>query len=150
MVDLYSGEGLDDLDEILFQHGVVESSEMVSYERIGAEFVSVVTQGFLVFFQRAVRVCACDGFHSFEVLAGVFDCLLAGHQLVHVVGEVEHNFAEEHVLERCGCFLGLILGVVAIERFDEIGVCGVEVLVFCVELAGLHVQTCLQQRWCVH
>ena len=84
-------------------------------------------------------MCARDRFHSFEVLAGVFHCLLGGHEVVDVVDEVEHDFAEEHVLESGGGFLRLFLRMVPFERFDEVGECGVEVFIFGVEHSGLHV-----------
>ena len=93
---------------------------------------------------------ARNGFHSFEVFASVLDGLFRGHELIDVVGEVEHDFAEEHVLESCRGFLRLVLSMVAVEGFDEVGECGVEIFVFGMKLAGLHVETCLEEGWSVY
>lgn len=103
---------------------------MIANERVGTELVSVVAEGFLVLFKRAVGVCAGNGFHGFKVLACVFDGLLRGHDLVYVVHEVEHDLAEEHVLECRGGFFGLVLCVVPIQSFDEVGEGCVEIFVF--------------------
>jgi hypothetical protein len=84
----------------------------------------------LVLLQAAVGVCARDGFHRVEVLAGVFERVLRGHERVDVVAEVQHDFAEQHVLQR-GCGLErLVLRCVAFHCFDEVGEGGVEVAVF--------------------
>ena len=87
-----------------------------------------------------------DGFHGFEVLARVFEGLFGGHEVVDVIDEVEHDFAEEHVLQCGGGFGGGFLAVVAFERFDEVGEGGVEVFVFGVEHAALHVEAGLEER----
>ena len=50
MVDFYAREGFDYFDEVLFQHGVIEAAEVVADEGVAPEFVSVVAEGFLVFF----------------------------------------------------------------------------------------------------
>lgn len=140
VVNLHAGKRLNDLDEILLQHGVVQSAQMVANKGVAAEFVAVRRQSALVFFQGAVGVCAGNSLHGLQVLAGVLDRLLGGHELVHVVGEVEHDLAEEHVLQG-GLGLGaLVQTVVPIQRLNEVGECGVEVLVFGVQHAALHVE----------
>ena len=145
MLDLDAAERLDDFDQVLLQHGVVQPPEMIADERVAAELVAVVRERLLVFLQAAIRMGARDGFHGFEVLAGVFDGLLRGHEVVDVVDEVQHDFAEEHVLEGGRGFGRFVLRVVAFERFDEVGKGRVEVLVFGVQHAGLHVEPGLQE-----
>jgi hypothetical protein len=71
--------------------------------------------------------------------------VLGGHQRVDVVAEVQHHFAEQHVLQSRSCFESLVLRCVALHCFDEVGEGGVEVAVLGVQLAGLHVQTGLQE-----
>lgn len=93
---------------------------------------------------------ASDGFHGFKVLACVFDSLLRGHELIDIIGEIEHDFAEEHVLESCGSFLWFVLCVISIQCFDKVGECGIEILLFGVELARLHIKTCLEKRRRIH
>lgn len=146
VVDLDAAEGLDDLDEVLLEHGVVEAAQVVADEGVGAELVAVGGEGALVLLEGAVGVGAGDGLHGLEVLAGVALGLLGGHERVDVVGEVEHDLAEQHVLQGGGGARRGLLGVVAVEGLDEVRVGRVEVLVHGVQHARLHVEVGLQQR----
>ena len=85
-----------------------------------------------------------------------------GEEGGYVCGQVEHDFAEKHVLEGGGGEAGGVGGRggwggggggggggrlrgVAFEGFDEVGEGGVEVLVLGVQHAGLHVEACLEE-----
>lgn len=140
VVDFDARKGFNHLDKVLLQHGVVEAAQVVADKGIAAEFVAVCGECAFVLLERTVAVCAGNGFHSFEVLAGVFDGLLRSHELVDIVNEIEHNLAEKHVLQRSLGFGALVQRVVSIEGFDKVRECGVEVLVFGVEHAALHVE----------
>lgn len=147
VVDLDAREGLDDLDEVLLEHRVVQAAQVVADERVAAQLELVVAERLLVLLERAVRVRARDRLHRLQVLAGVLDGLLRGHQLRDVVVKVQHDLAQQHVLQRGGGLGRLVLRVVAVQRLDEVGEGGVEVLVFGVQHAGLHVQACLEEGW---
>ena len=147
VLDFNAGKWLDDFDEILFQHSIVKTAEMIADEGVAAEFVAVVTKRFLVFFEGTVRVGAGNSFHGFEVLAGVFERLLRCHELIDIIGKVEHDFAKEHILKCCSRFLGLVLRVVSVQSFDEVRKGSVEILVLCMQFSRLHVQSCLEKRW---
>lgn len=149
VINLDAGKGLNDLDEVLLQHGVVEAAEMVADKGVAAELVAVRGEGALVLFQGAVAVGTGNGLHGLEVLAGVLDGLLRCHELVHVIDEVEHNLAEQHVLQRRLGLVALVLGVVAVQGLDKVGKCRVEISVLGVQHAALHVEVGLQQRGCV-
>lgn len=123
---------------------------MVADKGIATELVAVCGEGALVLLERTVAVRTSNGLHGLEVLAGILDCLLGGHELVDVVYQVEHNLAEQHVLEGGLGTRALVLGVIAVEGLDEVGECGVEVLVFGMEHTALHIEVGLQQRRCVH
>lgn len=127
--DLDAAKGLNDLDQVLLEHSVVEATQVVADEGVAAELVAVRGQGTFVFFQRPVRVRARDSLHGLEVLARVLLRLLGRHQVVDVVDEVKHNLAEQHVLQRGGGLSWLVLRVVAVKCLDEVREGRVEVLV---------------------
>ena len=146
VVNLHAAEGLDDLDQVLLQHGIVQASQVVADEGVAAELVPVGGQGALVLLERSVAVGAGDGLHGLERLAGVLDGLLRGQELVDVVGQVEHDLAEQHVLQRGLGPLRLVLRVVAVQSLDEVAEGRLEVLVLGVQHARLHVEVGLEQR----
>ena len=150
MGDLHAAERLNHLDEVLLEHGVVEAHEVALDEDVAAELEAVPRQRGLVVLQAAVRVGARDGLHRLEVQRRVFLRRLAGEQARHVVGRVEHDFAEQHVLQRGRRFGGVVERGVAVQGLDEVREGRGEVAVFGVQHAALHVQTGLQERGGVH
>ena len=135
VVDLYAAEGLDDLDQVLLQHGIVQAAKVVADKGVAAELVLVGGQGALVLLERAVGVGTGDGLHGLKRLAGILGGLLVAHNLVNIVDKVEHDLAEKHVLEGGLGALGLVLLAVAVECLDEVAEGRVEVLIFGVEHA---------------
>ena len=63
--------------------------------------------------------------------------------------EVEHDFAEEHVLQSEEG-VGVILRAHVLEGLKEVRVCGRVVLVFRVEDTGLQVELGLEVWWAVY
>ena len=146
MRNLNTREGLDDLDQVLLQHRVVQSAQVRCDEAVPAQLDSVRVQRILILLQAAVRVRAGHGFHRVQVLAGVFEGVLGSHERVDVVAEVQHDLAQQHVLQGRGGLESLVLRSVALHGLDEVRKGRVEVAVLGVQLAGLHVQVGLQER----
>ena len=65
-------------------------------------------------------------------------------ELVDVVDQVEHDLAQQHVLQRRLRPRALVLRVVAVQRLDEVAVGRVEVLVLGMEHPRLHIQVRLE------
>lgn len=103
---------------------------MVGNEAVTAKLVAVLGEGLLVLVQTPVVVCFCNSLHGIQALSGVLDGLLRGHEVVDIVVGVEHDLAEEHVLQSRRGLLGVVLRVVAVHGLDEVGKGRVEVLVF--------------------
>ncbi len=99
MADLHPREGLNHFDQVLLQHGVVQAAQVIADEDVAAELGTVGLERALVLLERAVGVRARHRFHGFQVAARVLERVFARHERVDVVDEVQHDFAEEHILQ---------------------------------------------------
>ena len=136
--NLDPAERLDDPQQVLLEQCVVQRREVVADDGIVRQFcASLVSRGvgggglgrtMLVFAESslkrgetAVLVCLGDGAHRLDVLAGVLLRQLALHDGRDVLGQAEHDLAQEHVLERRHR-LGVVLARQALERLKEVRV----------------------------
>lgn len=143
MRNLDAAERLDNAHEVLLEERVVQRGKVVPDDRVVGELALVLLQERLKVVEAAVLVGSGDGLHRVNVRSGVPLRELARDDRGHVLGEAEHDLAQEHVLERGGR-LGIVLAREAFERFEEVRVGRLVVLVLGVQHARLHVELRLQ------
>ncbi|GAB1201388.1 hypothetical protein APSETT444_010780 [Aspergillus pseudonomiae] len=146
MVQLNPAEGLNDLNQILLQHGIIQSAEMIPNKYIAAQLEAVVRESLFIFFKGSVGVSAGHCLHGLETRASILLGLLGPEQMRHIITQVQHNLTKQHVLESgCG-FVAFVERAVSLQSFNEIREGGGKVLVLRVEHTTLHIQAGLQIR----
>lgn len=73
----------------------------------------------------------------------------AADDLIDVIGQAQHNLAQQHVFESCEC-LAVANAVVALEGLIEVRECSFEVaFVGCMQNSGLKIERGLHFGWAV-